>query len=158
MCTRLRDAAGKLLLCACDLRLVRLQGDESDSLNEDETPGLALLHVVHFCTCTCARIRGSVCLSSNGHPPLCTRIPNAISSLALTRLTGLPSVIWSVALVPVACSNDSFCRKKNHSCFRMKSREEEEKEDESVTRPPLYSCSLIQFHGADLTKARTRAP
>lgn len=48
--------------------------------------------------------------------------------------------------------------------MRMKSgkeeedEEEEEEEDERVTSPLLYSCSLIQFHGADLTKARTRAP
>lgn len=47
--------------------------------------------------------------------------------------------------------------------MRMKSGgEEKEEEDEEetvdVTSPLLYSCNLIQFHQADLTKARTRAP
>lgn len=130
-----------------------------------------------YCLMSCASVRVCVhghvvlCLSSNSHhPPLpCTHIPNAISSLTLTRLAGLPSAILSAALMPVGCRNDSFCKKKKSPAvcsqsMRMKSgkeeedEEEEEEEDESVTSPLLYSCSLIQFHGADLTKARTRAP
>lgn len=47
--------------------------------------------------------------------------------------------------------------------MRIKSGEEEEEEGEeedykSVTSFVLYSCDLIQFHKADLTKARTCAP
>lgn len=65
--------------------------------------------------------------------------------------------------MPVGCYNDSFCGKKSPAVcsqsMRMKSGEEEEEEDyKSVTRPVLYSCDLIQFHEADLTKARTCAP
>lgn len=72
--------------------------------------------------------------------------------------------------MPVGCSNDSFWRGKKSPAvcsqsMRMKSggeEKEEEDEDEEetvdVTSPLLYSCNLIQFHQADLTKARTRAP
>ena len=53
---------------------------------------------------------------------------------------------------------DFIKKKKNRlKNTRVKNGEEEEG-DGSVTSPLLCSGSLIQFHGAPLTKARTRAP
>lgn len=119
-----------------------------DSLNEDKTQMRALFGVMSFCTRLWAQMCASVCLSSKSHPPPihpCAHIPKVISSLVLTRLDRLPSAIWSVALVPVGCCNDSFCKKSPAVCLqskRIKSGEEEEEEDESVTNPVLYDGIL----------------
>ncbi len=69
------ETVKEVLVCVCDLRSAWLREDESDSLYEDKTRVLVLFHVMRFCTCMCARMCGSVCLSSNSHhlpPPVFT--------------------------------------------------------------------------------------
>lgn len=85
-------------------------------------------------------------------PPPGTHIFEAISSLALTRLDRLPSAIWSAALVPVGCYNDSFFSKKKQKTaqlfahgLRMKSGEEEEERRMKVS-PTLYCTAAISYN------------
>lgn len=133
-----------------------------DSLNEDKTQMLVLFCVMSFCTRLWAQMCASVCLSSKSHPPPlhpCAHIPKVISSLVLTRLDRLPSAIWSVALVPVGCCNDSFCKKKSPAvCLqskRIKSGEWRRKKGRMKVSPTLYCATVFsQFHEANTTNPR----
>lgn len=130
-----------------------------DSLNEDKTQMLVLFCVMSFCTRLWAQMCASVCLSSKSHPPPlhpCAHIPKVISSLVLTRLDRLPSVIWSVAFVPVGYCNDSCCEKNPTAVCSQSKRMKGREEDESVTGPVLYKCILTQLHEANTTKVGTR--
>lgn len=168
VCMCLLETVSELLMCVCDLRTVWLQDNGTASLNEDKTRALVLPHVIPFCMCMCARMCGSVCLSSDSHhpPPLpCTHMANAISSPTLTRLAGLPSASWSAALMPVGCRNDSFCGEKKaqlfaHKVWEWKVERRRRQTKRMKVSPALFctAASPIQFHGADLTKAWTRAP